>query len=471
MAEQATDGWVDVDESGWEDVDEDQGYTDVSEKGIDTEVVNNLPDTLQVAFWDTQIPIPEEVSAGLVGAGDMMIDTLHGVKQILGIDEESMKQEQAHMDDLYESSLGGYAIGGAVVGALSEPMGFLIPAGKAGSVGKAFVKGATIGAGYAGLGYVNEEKDQTRLGNMAVGAVAGGVISGGIRKIGKSFEAKKLARAHETISNVERRWAEKIVQGVEPKQIRPQLQEEMAMDIKTLGNATKLTGKKVRLAMNKNEAAEVVRHYSSTVKQNSVSKWADEMFGAVSTRLRNLSEPVIGRVRVHDRNVMQKTHNLLQETHPFLKIYSKVKGSERIEIDTAFLSGDVPMVRRIIQRHGGDDAIREYDRTRKVLSNLGDELQQSGRISGKLPNYFPRYIKDKAGLFEAIGKKERSRAEEALREARKKLGDLSALQESDIINKAIRGYPVKEGKPSFAKRRGIERVTKELLKISWYNIG
>ena len=99
-------------------------------KGVDEEVVRALPDTLQFAFWDTGVDIPEELAAGLVGAGDMMLDQYHGIKQMMGIDEESMAYEQDQMNKLYASDMGGEAMTGAVIGALAEPLGFLVPGGK-----------------------------------------------------------------------------------------------------------------------------------------------------------------------------------------------------------------------------------------------------------------------------------------------------------------------------------------------------
>ena len=155
----------------------DSGTKPIDFSGIDTakelsdpDVIKNLPDTLQFAIWDTGIKIPKELSAGLVGAGHMMTDIYRGVKQMLGIDEAQMKADQEAMDRLYaDPKVGGYAIGGAVVGALAEPAGFLIPAGKAKSlvsagkigtkqavkeIGKAAAKGAAVGATYLGQSVV-----------------------------------------------------------------------------------------------------------------------------------------------------------------------------------------------------------------------------------------------------------------------------------------------------------------------------
>lgn len=443
------------------------GWVDVSsiEKGVDTDVVNNLPETLQVGFWNTQIPVSEEVSAGLVGAGDMMLDTYHGVKQMLGMDEESMKQEQDAMNRLYESDVGGYAMTGAVVGALAEPIGALIPMGKSKTIGKAIAKGATIGAGFGGAGYVDEEAGQTRLKNTAMGATIGGILTGAVKTGSKVLGKRRITKAHNNINEIEKRWADKVVDGIPVKEIRNQLLEEIPNELKSLKASTAVTGRKPKLSMGVDEAHEVSKYYSNFTKQNNVSLGFDKALGIVSTRIKNISKPIFGSVRKYDRNVMQRTHDLLTDSHPFLDGYNKIGGNEKKIIDKALLNGDIDIVESILRKNGGEPLVKSYQKVASMLNNLGDELQQSGRITGKIENYFPRYVKDKDGLFNAIGKIEKTRIEKALEDAYAKHGKLTKLQESEIINKHMRGQQLKASRAGFSKRRGIERLDDRLMEF------
>ena len=92
------------------------------DKDEDSDVVDNLPDTLQVGFWQTpsisseKVPedirlkrepleISPEVSAFVVGAGHMMQDVYRGVKQMAGIDEETMKRNEMNMFAIIYTSL------------------------------------------------------------------------------------------------------------------------------------------------------------------------------------------------------------------------------------------------------------------------------------------------------------------------------------------------------------------------------
>lgn len=461
--------WETVDEpkavDEWEDAPDESKWSDVThvEESMDKDVVDNLPDSLKFAVWDTGLEIPKELSAGLVGAGDMMLDTYHGVKQMLGMDLESMKKDQAIMNDLYDSDVGGYAVGGAVVGALAEPIGFLIPAGKTASLGKAVAKGAGIGAGFAAAGYVDEERGQTRLGNIAIGATLGGAISGTISAVSRKIATKKVIKANQVVDDFEYQWAKKVSDGVDPMTVKKELLLENPGIVSELKDATEKIGRRPHLSMGADEASDIVTYKTSLIKQNDLSLNMDKIAGIMSTRVRNISEPIFGRLREYDRGVMQKTHDLLNESHSFLKGYNKISGKDRSIIDKALLNGDIDTVKPILQRHGGDELLAEYKKITGMLDGLGDELYESGRISSKLDNYFPRYVKDKEGLFAAIGKVEKSRAEEQLAKARSKFGELTPLQESDIINKAIRGYPIKEGKAGFTQRRGIETVDDKLL--------
>ncbi|MBT8448780.1 MAG: hypothetical protein KJO69_03770 [Gammaproteobacteria bacterium] len=432
-------------------------------ENVDIDVVKNLPTTLQFMFWDTQIPISKEVSAAMVGMGDMMLDTYHGVKQILGFDEESMRQDQKYMNDLYESDVGGYAIGGAVAGALAEPIGFLIPAGKAGSVGKAFVRGAGIGAGFGATGYVDEEKGQTRLGNTLIGAGLGGTISGGIRTVGLKTDARKFRKANDVINDVETLWAEKIVDGIDPNDISAQIRKELPEVTDALQKSTQITGRFPNLVTDPNEAADVIRSQKTFTKQNDLSLVMDKVAGIMSTRVRNISEPIFGRLRQYDRNVKQKTHDILDESYNFLNGLKGFNSKNKAVVDRALANGDFGTVRGILKDSGGDQLVTEFNKVINRVDDLGDQLLQSGRITNKLDNYFPRYVKDKDGLFNAIGLTEKSKVEKALADAIKKNGTLTPLQESDIINKALRGYPLKGSKPGFAKRRGILRLDEDLM--------
>lgn len=151
------------------------------------DAADNLPETLNVAGFDTGINIPKKLSAALVGMGEGMTSTLRGVKQLAGVDEDSMKADAQAMRELKGSpTVGGYATGGSIAGNIVDPVN-LLPVGKAASVVGAVGRGAAAGTVAGGLGYVDE--GETRLGNAAkgtaFGGVAGGAVTGGVNVVRK----------------------------------------------------------------------------------------------------------------------------------------------------------------------------------------------------------------------------------------------------------------------------------------------
>jgi hypothetical protein len=81
--------------------------------------------------------------------------------------------------------------------------------------------------------------------------------------------------------------------------------------------------------------------------------------------------------------------------------------------------------------------------------------------------YFPRVVKDREGLFEAIGKEQSKDLKGFLKEAnensiRKNGRPLTEIEESAIINQVL-FVDKRANQPAWAKNRGIEEITPELL--------
>ncbi len=159
--------------------------------------------------------------AMLVGIGEGLTSTYRGVKQLLGVDEDEMRGDAAAIRALRaEHPVATTA--GSVIGNVADPVN-LVPMGKAASVAGMAGRGAVGGAAAGGLGYVDEEAGQTRLGNTALGtgfgAAAGGVIAGGIN-------ASRALRGRELIPLVARTDADAALRaGVVPgpEEVRPKI--------------------------------------------------------------------------------------------------------------------------------------------------------------------------------------------------------------------------------------------------------
>jgi hypothetical protein len=145
--------------------------------------------TLQIGFGtkydiDTGIPLSPKATAGLIGLGDQIGDVWRGTAQLLKeqgiadlIDEEVQDQNEEIIRKLYaDPKFGTAAKTGAVVGAIAEPVGFLIPGLKFGKTTSAVAYAAVAGGLYGSALYVDGE--ESRIKNAALGLAFGGALGG-----------------------------------------------------------------------------------------------------------------------------------------------------------------------------------------------------------------------------------------------------------------------------------------------------
>ena len=124
-----------------------------------------------------------------------ILDTYHGVKQLMGIDNLSQKYEQRKLNKLMNHpEWGGQVKAAWMAGMILDPAGWLVPVAKARTVGKLAWHGAKWGGISGYLGYVDEDSND-RLIQAAGGAVGGAVLSPligvGVRKAISSIRGQQ----------------------------------------------------------------------------------------------------------------------------------------------------------------------------------------------------------------------------------------------------------------------------------------
>ena len=125
-----------------------------------------------------------------------LLDTVRGVKQLVGSDLEQMKADQKKLYEYMENPDGStnWAVAAAYFGsAILDPAGWLIPATKAKTLYKA-AKWGFVSSGIAGgLGYVDEESIlDTRAKQATAGAIGGTILSPVMKGVGKKLKGEKV---------------------------------------------------------------------------------------------------------------------------------------------------------------------------------------------------------------------------------------------------------------------------------------
>lgn len=199
------------------------------------------------------------------------------------------------------------------------------------------------------------------------------------------------------------------------------------------------------------------------------AKFAEDTLGAASTRILNKSPAIHRRIQTAERRMLETAHEHLGNVDPFLHQLKKLPESGRGILTRALMTGKGAVIDRILTAMNDPVLTASYKSVRKTLDSLGDQLVGLKRFSRGNIEYFPRIVKDKEGLFNAIGKEEAGNLQAILQDAnveslRKHGRPLSEIEESAIINQAL-FVDKRSTQPSWAKNRGIEEITPELQKF------
>lgn len=199
-----------------------------------------------------------------------------------------------------------------------------------------------------------------------------------------------------------------------------------------------------------------------------MSTAVDELFGASSTRILIKTPKVFGAIQHTIRATAGETHKYIEATTPFLRRVNKLPSETQDILARALYTGKAPVLSKILEAIGDKELIASYKDVRAVLDSIGDKLVNLKRFSKGAFEYFPRIIKDKDGLFNAIGKTKSDDITKILDEANidslKRSGKpLTGYEENALINSILFGGDHRFAQPGWAKNRGIEEITEELL--------
>ena len=206
----------------------------------------------------------------------------------------------------------------------------------------------------------------------------------------------------------------------------------------------------------------VVREYA----KESIAK-TDYTLGLISTRIYEQSPALHRRHLDFEIASLAKGHEKLEAAHDFIRSAKRLKGEEASAFKRAALTNDPAIITKTLNQIGDQRLTSGWNTIRKILDEQGASLVEAKLLKGLRENYFPRSVKDKAGLFEKLGKEERTFLESKLARAEaasiKKNGHgLTELDSAAIINEYLSTEGPTGSRPSFLKKRTIGEVTKEL---------
>ena len=410
----------------------------------------------------------------------MMTDVTRGVKQMMAENElfgygeedlEDLKQQQALVNTLMESEeYGSSATQGLLLGAVAEPTGLMIPGMKSATLLKTIGKGSAIGATYGGLGYADEERGQTRLGNIGMGAAFGGALGGVMKGGSMGLEVlgnrRAMSGAHKYVSNVENEYANLRAHGMQWQEAQKVARQSQWDGGKGLTDAVQLSGRSPLKYMSKIEAEEHLKYLGNPTKalDHPLAKGLDTILGSVHTRVKGISKPIAGALRKLEFQLKSAPHKVYFDVDKMIdanKKIAKASPVDKAKLDGHLNNGRYVEAEQVMARYlGKDTAAKHLKVVRTHLDQLGKDGVKYGILDGTLENYFPRMVKDFDGLMAAMGRKEQEKIADAVADLTRKLGRaINESERSDLLNRYLRQQSLKlRGKPGYAKERKMAEV-------------
>ena len=203
-----------------------------------------------------------------------------------------------------------------------------------------------------------------------------------------------------------------------------------------------------------------------------VGHTAEIALGNTSTTVRGMSMPLLRRMTTFEWDVLKRTHDRVVAVAPFAEGFRKLAdGPTKAALRSAVTSNDSATTLRLLGQIGDPKLIAGWREVRRVLDEVGAELQAIGRLEALRPDYFPRMVVDHEGLLNSLGLDLKTGLEKILVDANRASQvtsglPLSALERTKLINKYLAQHGgTGKGRPGFLKQRKIGDVDEALSKF------
>jgi hypothetical protein len=217
-----------------------------------------------------------------------------------------------------------------------------------------------------------------------------------------------------------------------------------------------------------NNPADTSFSFKRAIENSSTLKALDKGLGVVSTRVGNISQPILHRMIRYEKNLLQNTHVQIGKVDDFVTALNKLDKPTQALMNNLILNNNTEAIGKLAKSIGKPDLVNKYAAVRKVLDNIGADLKSIGRLEGLREDYFPRIVTDVEGLKATLGSTVKSALDVRLDEARKKAASngtaFGILEESAIIDSFMRNR-VAGNKPGFTKERKLDDVAPDLEKF------
>lgn len=356
--------------------------------------------------------IGTDAISALVGFGYGMVDTIRGIKQLLNMDVEEEKQNEAAMRTLLGSDeYGTEAFAGMIGGAILDPAGIAMggPLGIAATkiqkienlsnIAKYSLAGGVIGGVQTGTGYIDDESGITRPMMIGLGVVGGGAAGFIGGKLVDRAAAKELNQQLDSIRFFEGEVARKVESGLNLNDAIVKIADDFPLLKAEVDSAVKATGVQpdfvsaIRNAPIEKEASRGLKPLDGISRGlREFGNGVDKALGIISTRIKNINPRTAGKMRWYDAAVSARPEKYGKMRADFAALFPTTTGRKGVKSDWVFNDqeiiglnrmlnkGDFEGVRSFLKLRRGDDAVKAFNKSLKVNDELGEELVKYGLL-------------------------------------------------------------------------------------------
>lgn len=297
------------------------------------------------------------------------------------------------------------------------------------------------------------------------------------KQIGQKAAAKaaqqEIDDAVATVSRIENALVDEVAAGTPPADIPNSVATRLNLAPEDIAAAVSKSGKRVFVPSTQ-EALAAIEARGMTASTQKPGAMTGDYLTVLSTAVREISEPVLGRLRKLDFSTHTRKADLLDKVSPFLKGFNQLPEKTRRSVSLALFNGEFDSASNIMKTVN-PKLVPELDKVRGILDGFHAELKDAGyKDLGFIENYFPRQVKDYTKLTNKLGAPQQSLLLTNLKAAGDRLGVkaktiqgfINVLPESevvDVFNKTLRGVIPNKAGPGFTKVRSIAQVTDDLL--------
>ena len=377
--------------------------------------------------------------------------------------ERGLIEEYGEYFEPNPESIAGTA--GEVVGIIADPTTAIAPGA---TLPRVMGVSAGLGSGYSvleDLATTGEIDGQKALeygafgaGGGAVGYAIGKGVGVGVKKIQNKSDLKTIEEAEQII-------AQDIKNGFSPNEAMNNLVQKI--DNEKLTKSIQRTGKQLKIPPTQSQAAKIAN--DSVVNDSATSRVKsgalDNFLGTLSTRIRNISETVGGKLRHFEYKLHTNTANTLKKVQPFIDDLRNMNPVDKTKLTRSLYNGNFDEATSYM-----NEPMKEnFNIVKNTLEEIYGDTQKAGIFFQKLDDYFPRQVKDIDKFRESLGIKNLTRLTELENEYAKRLGldsakDLSLAERSLVANQYVRGFGLTTDRlPRFVKKRKIKDLTEKQI--------